>query len=231
MFKQIFKFSLGVGLGVSIFYVLRRFLTGSNLPPQPQLPAVKPTEPAEAPRTGTKFTVRTSGPRPQAPSNGSGEGSTSAADASGESFGGASKSEIAEAPAIVETSEAPDLTPEVEIPRRMMSAADEQDASGTGEMVETMTGAADTETAVTELNQSVASGNDDFEIINDIGPIFTNRLHEAGVKSFRELADMSAEEIAQIVRVPASRVINNRWREQSARLAEGLPLEESDNPS
>jgi predicted flap endonuclease-1-like 5' DNA nuclease len=229
LFKQIFKFSLGVGLGVLIFYGLRRFLTGSNLPPQPELPAVKPPEPVEPARPSAKFTVRTSGPRPQAPANGSGDSTLSAAD--GSAPAPASKSEIAEAPAVVETSEAPELTPEVEIPRRMMTADTEvtQEASGTGEMVESMTGAADTETAP-EVTK--ASGtNDDFEIINDIGPTFTSRLHEAGVKSFQELADMSVEQIAEIARVPASRVVNNRWREQSARLAQGLPLEESDKPS
>jgi predicted flap endonuclease-1-like 5' DNA nuclease len=224
LFKQIFKFSLGVGLGVLIFYGLRRFLTGSNLPPQPELPAVKPPQPVETPRPNAKFTVRTSGPRPQVPTNGSGDGSLSAADGSSP----ATKSEIAEAPAIVETAEAPEL----EIPRRMMgteTAKVEQDAGGTGEMAESMTGASDTETA--PAISKTMGGNDDFEIINDIGPTFTKRLHEAGIKSFQELADMPVEKVAEIARVPASRVVNNRWREQSARLAAGLPLEEGDSHS
>lgn len=80
-----------------------------------------------------------------------------------------------------------------------------------------------------EVSDIVVTAEDfDFLIINDIGPISNKRLLDAGVTSFAALAAMSIDEIARITKLPAARIVQNRWREQSARLAEGLPLEEEE---
>lgn len=78
------------------------------------------------------------------------------------------------------------------------------------------------------VDNSATAETFDFLIINDIGPISNKRLLDAGVTSFAALAAMPIDDIARITKLPAARIVQNRWREQSARLAEGLPLEEEE---
>jgi ferredoxin/predicted flap endonuclease-1-like 5' DNA nuclease len=59
----------------------------------------------------------------------------------------------------------------------------------------------------------------DFLPIEDIGPVFNQRLYEGGVYSYTQLAAMSPEEIAKIVEVSPERIIRNQWREQAAQFA------------
>jgi chlorosome envelope protein I len=59
----------------------------------------------------------------------------------------------------------------------------------------------------------------DFLPIEDIGPVFNQRLFDGGVYSYQQLASMPVEEIAKIVEVNPERVIRNQWREQAAKLA------------
>lgn len=62
----------------------------------------------------------------------------------------------------------------------------------------------------------------DFVDILDIGPVFNQRLLDAGVKTFEQLASMSPEKIAEICNIQPERVIRNHWREQAAQFAEAL---------
>lgn len=61
---------------------------------------------------------------------------------------------------------------------------------------------------------------DDFTRINGIGPVFDRRLKEAGIFTFEELAQRSAEEIARIIRWPVRRVVHTRIIEQAKELAQ-----------
>jgi len=46
---------------------------------------------------------------------------------------------------------------------------------------------------------SQAASQDDLKQINGIGPVYASRLHAAGVQTFSQLADLSAEQIQQII--------------------------------
>jgi predicted flap endonuclease-1-like 5' DNA nuclease len=79
-------------------------------------------------------------------------------------------------------------------------------------------------------NSTTDSNNDDFTVLDDIGPVFNTKLHNAGVHTFAELAALSSEDIAEKVGTNAARVERFLWREQAARLASGssdTPAEET----
>jgi predicted flap endonuclease-1-like 5' DNA nuclease len=59
----------------------------------------------------------------------------------------------------------------------------------------------------------------DFLPIEDIGPVFNQRLFEYGVYSYEQLAEMSPEEIALAVDTSPERIVRNQWREQASKLA------------
>lgn len=61
---------------------------------------------------------------------------------------------------------------------------------------------------------------DDFTRINGIGPVFDRRLKEAGIYTFEELAQRSAEEIAKIIQWPVGRVVRTQIIEQARELAQ-----------
>ena len=52
-----------------------------------------------------------------------------------------------------------------------------------------------------------------------IGPMYAARLREDGIDTFSQLAALDAEEIAEIVGCPVSRVERGRLREQAGDLA------------
>lgn len=62
-----------------------------------------------------------------------------------------------------------------------------------GIMFEKFEGAADTTIEMVEV--------DDLTQIDGIGPTFANRLYEAGVNTFSQLAAMTPEEVRQITKV------------------------------
>ena len=59
-----------------------------------------------------------------------------------------------------------------------------------------------------------ASRTDDFTTIVDIGPVFNQKLHEAGIRSFRDLARLTPAQIEEKTGIPAERVESGRWLEQ-----------------
>lgn len=59
---------------------------------------------------------------------------------------------------------------------------------------------------------------DDLEIVVGIGPVFARRLHEAGVRTFADLAATSSERLLEIVRASPGLADPDSWREQAAQL-------------
>jgi len=64
------------------------------------------------------------------------------------------------------------------------------------------------------------AGEDDFTRIAGIGPVFDQRLKDAGIRTFADLASRTAAELADIIRWPVARVERSELREQARRLAE-----------
>lgn len=192
--KRILGFLVGAGLGIFIAYLLQRFLARNSASPQPiDIPAPQNSVTAPPPsyeRITTKFTVRRTGPRPQAPLS---EADTSTASADGHPNAADSKKEV-------------EQTIQAVIPEE----------SAVEEVVPVIV-----ETPAIDNSSSTPSTQDDFTILDDIGPIFNTKLHIAGVNTFAELAALSNEEIAEKVGTNAARVERFRWREQAARLARG----------
>jgi predicted flap endonuclease-1-like 5' DNA nuclease len=62
------------------------------------------------------------------------------------------------------------------------------------------------------------SGPDDLTVIKGIGPVYSRRLNEAGVRSFRGLTEIDAAGIAQSVGVAES-VINDWIAQARSRLS------------
>jgi predicted flap endonuclease-1-like 5' DNA nuclease len=58
---------------------------------------------------------------------------------------------------------------------------------------------------VTATSEPPEPGEDDLTLINGIGPVFSERLQDAGISSFRALSDAGAERAADITGVPISR--------------------------
>ena len=61
---------------------------------------------------------------------------------------------------------------------------------------------------------SRSNNSDDFTTILDIGPVFNQKLHAAGIKSFRDLAKLSPAQVEEKTGIPAERVVNGKWIEQ-----------------
>jgi len=57
---------------------------------------------------------------------------------------------------------------------------------------------------------------DDLTILRGIGPAFAERLHQAGIRTFAQLAQLTPEEAAALCRVPLGRVLRNDWVGQAA---------------
>ena len=68
--------------------------------------------------------------------------------------------------------------------------------------------------------QATAS-EDDFTLINGIGPVFDQRLKEAGIRTFAELAALTPAAIAEIVKWSPTRVERAAIIEQAQKLAQG----------
>ena len=59
-------------------------------------------------------------------------------------------------------------------------------------------------------------GVDDLTRIDGIGPVFSQRLNAAGVRTFAQLAALTPDQIADIIGWPAERVVRSRIIEQAA---------------
>ena len=60
---------------------------------------------------------------------------------------------------------------------------------------------------------------DDFVVLRGVGPAFAQRLHEAGIHTYADLARLTPEEIAEHCQVPAWRIRRDDWIGQAAALA------------
>lgn len=60
---------------------------------------------------------------------------------------------------------------------------------------------------------------DDLIVINGIGPVFAQRLQNAGVRTFADLAATSSERLLEIVRASPGLADPDSWRAQAAQLA------------
>lgn len=65
------------------------------------------------------------------------------------------------------------------------------------------------------------SRTDDFTIILDIGPVFNQKLHDAGIKSFRDLVKLTPAQIEEKTGIPAERIEHGKWLEQVQKIVEG----------
>jgi predicted flap endonuclease-1-like 5' DNA nuclease len=80
-------------------------------------------------------------------------------------------------------------------------------------------GLSDAERDALRSGAGLESQPDDFLRIRGIGPTFNQRLKEAGVTSYAQMANMSTEELAEILGWPPERVVRDQLREQAAELA------------
>ena len=60
---------------------------------------------------------------------------------------------------------------------------------------------------VTPPSEPPQPGKDDLTLINGIGPVFAERLQDAGIASFRDLSEAGAERAADVTGVPVSRAV------------------------
>ena len=61
---------------------------------------------------------------------------------------------------------------------------------------------------------------DDLTRVMGIGPVYSRRLQNAGISRFSQLAALDAQQIAEILGCPASRVERERLRENARELAD-----------
>jgi predicted flap endonuclease-1-like 5' DNA nuclease len=108
------------------------------------------------------------------------------------------------------------LIPEDEAPVVERPNVDEDSGFVTGEEL----GLSDEERRQLREGAGMTTQADDFLKIRGIGPAFNRKLLAAGVISYRQLAAMAPEEIANIVGWAPERVIRDQLREQAAELAE-----------
>ena len=82
----------------------------------------------------------------------------------------------------------------------------------------TATGGQEITDSLTAASERVDEA-DDLTRIAGIGPTYAARLREAGIARFSQLAELDAEEIAEVIGCPALRVERERLREQARELA------------
>lgn len=54
------------------------------------------------------------------------------------------------------------------------------------------------------------AGNDNFQAIKGIGPVFTKRLHEAGIVTFEQLSQLTPERLGEILGDRYKRLFSNQ---------------------
>jgi predicted flap endonuclease-1-like 5' DNA nuclease len=68
----------------------------------------------------------------------------------------------------------------------------------------------------TRRARPAAPEGDDLQAIKGVGPVYETALHDRGFRTFRQVADASAAELAEHLGVPESRIVD--WQEQASRL-------------
>ena len=75
---------------------------------------------------------------------------------------------------------------------------------------------------------------DDFKLIHGIGPGIEKRLHAAGILTYAQLADMTAEQVlsalGDVIGLTAKRVVDQDWINQAASMAADEQSEEDAGP-
>ena len=56
----------------------------------------------------------------------------------------------------------------------------------------------------------------DFAVLNGVGAVFAERLHQAGIHTFADLARLTPEEVAERCDVPVWRIQRDDWTGQAA---------------
>lgn len=79
----------------------------------------------------------------------------------------------------------------------------------------------DAESMSAEERPEEAPAGDELERISGIGPVFAARLRGRGITTFAQVAQMSSEELAEIVELFPERVVEDDWVGQAKELAEG----------
>ena len=70
------------------------------------------------------------------------------------------------------------------------------------------------------LDKHVEHHSDDLTAIKGIGRVYQQKLHDAGINSYSQLAQMTPERIREIIDAPAWRKLEpEKWIEQAAILA------------
>jgi predicted flap endonuclease-1-like 5' DNA nuclease len=54
--------------------------------------------------------------------------------------------------------------------------------------------------------------------VSDIGPVFNQKLHEAGINSFRDFVILTPAEVAAKTGIPVERIERGKWLEQVQKL-------------
>jgi predicted flap endonuclease-1-like 5' DNA nuclease len=57
---------------------------------------------------------------------------------------------------------------------------------------------------------------DDFVVLRGVGPAFAERLHQAGIRTFAQLARLAPEDVAASCGIPVGRVLRDDWIGQAA---------------
>ncbi len=229
--KRIFGFVAGLSLVTGLAYGLRRLLTSDAAPPSEPVqladtpPSVRSSTPASSAsdadsdtptRTVTRYTVRRTGPRPQAP------GSPETPDEVAVSSNG-------QPPPAVESTEAVKGFSKNGAPAEPLSVtnSDQAAVSSRSEMTEpTILNDVPVKTPKSRsATRKTPVETADFTRIHDLGPVFNTKLHEAGIKTFAALAALTPEQIEEKTAIPAARVVRSDWLKQAAQLAEGLEPE------
>jgi len=77
----------------------------------------------------------------------------------------------------------------------------------------------ESETTPSHVSQLV---NDDFKLINGIGPGIEKRLHSAGILTYAQLAELTPEQVVQrlgnLIGLTSKRVLEQEWIEQARQL-------------
>lgn len=106
---------------------------------------------------------------------------------------------------------------EAELQRRLQTA--------TAQPASEATPAKDAASATARLSAETRS--DDLKRITGVGPIYEQRMHDAGVHTFEQLARASTDELEEIIQPPAWVHIDfSEWRQQAHELA-AQPNDES----
>jgi polyhydroxyalkanoate synthase len=71
-----------------------------------------------------------------------------------------------------------------------------------------------------QLNAAGLKGKKQVEIVRGIGPTYARRLHEAGVHSLNDLAELTAERVAELVGLKTWQRANPQaWIDEARELA------------